>query len=198
MVNILNNTEKDILVNSISSFYDLSTCSQLCGNEIIINLSKKLGEVVYSDLRYTTFDKKEIQLYFRKEKLLIGIILELFLNFQEIYVYNYGDQWIKNKKTAPSLNQILKNNKVFDRDCCVLKLTEKAEIVAFAKSIFRYNTFVSFFNPTKDIVVTPTDHLDIFISSKDEHINAIKEIIENKNENKIFNFSVQKSFLCSR
>ena len=198
MVKILNNTEKDILINSISSFYDLSTCSQLCGNKIIINLSKKLGKVIYSDLRYTTFDKKEIRLYFRKETLLTGIILELLSNFQEIYVFNYGNQWMINKRKAPSLNQILKDNKVFDCESRVLKLTEEAEIVAFAKSIFRYNTFASFFNPGKGIVVTPTDHLDIFISLKNECVNVIKEIIENKNEKRIFHFSVQKTVLCNR
>lgn len=189
MVKNLNNTEKDILINNISSFYNLSTCSQLCGNEILINLSKRLGKVTYSDLRYTTFDKKEFQLYFRKEKFLIGIILELFSNFQEVYIFNHGDKWINNRKIAPSLNQILKDNKIFDGDSCVLKLTEEIEIVAFVKSILRYNTFASFFIPAKDIVVTPTDHLDIFIFSKDDYINIVKNIIENKNESKIFHLT---------
>ena len=139
MVRILNNTEKDILIGSIKTFYNLSTCSQSSGNEIIINLSKKLGKVIYSDLRYTTFDKKDFQLYFRKEKLLIGIMLERFREFQE--------------------------------------------------SIFRYNTFASFFNPEKGIVVTPTDHLDVFISAKDDYIKTVKNIIENKNGSKVFHFT---------
>lgn len=186
MVRILNNTEKDILVNNIRSFYDLFTCTQLCGNEIIINLSKKLGGITYSDLRYTKFDKKEFQLYFRKEKLLIEIIMELLRDFQEVYVFNYGDKWITNKKIAPSLNQILKDNRVFDGDNRVLKLTEEAEIVAFVKSILRYNTFASFFNPEKCTVLTPTDHLDVFISSKDDYFKDVKDVIKNKNESRLF------------
>ena len=190
MVRILNNTEKDISIGNIKTFYNLSTCSQSSGNEIIIHLSKKLGKVIYSDLRYTTFDKKDFQLYFRKEKLLIGIMLELFREFREVYVFNYGDKWITNKKVAPSLNQILRDNKVFDGNhSSVLQLTEESEIVAFVKSIFRYNTFASFFNPEKCIVVTPTDHLDVFISAKDDYIKTVKNIIENKNGSKVFHFT---------
>ena len=132
------------------------------------------------------FDKKEFQLYFRKEKLLIEIILELLRDFQEVYVFNYGNKWITNKKVAPSLNQILKDNRVFDGDNRVLKLTEEAEIVAFVKSIFRYNTFASFFNPEKCTVLTPTDHLDVFISSKDDYIKEVKDVIKNKNKSSIF------------
>ena len=190
MVRVLNNIEEDSLIGSVGTFYSLSNCSRICGNEIIINFSKQFGKVIYSDLRYTTFDKKEIQLYSIKEKLLIEVILELLRKFQEIYVFNYGDKWITNKKIAPSLNKILKGNKVFDGDSRVLQLTEESEIVAFVKSIFRYNTFVSFVNPEKGIVITPTDHLDIFIDSKDDYVNTVKEIIKNKRM--IFRFTQKK------
>lgn len=191
MVRILNNTEEDVLISSIRDFYNLSTCSQLCGNEVIINLSKRLEKVTYSDLRYTTFDKKEFRLYFRKERLLIEIMLELFLGFQEVYVFNLGDRWITNRKIAPSLNQILRDNKILDGDSCIL-LTEEFEIVAFVKSIFRYNTFASFFDPRKGVLVTPTDHLDIFISSKDDYVKTVKNIIESKNGSKIFHLTHKK------
>lgn len=190
MVRVLNNIEEDSLIGSVGTFYSLSNCSRICGSEIIINFSEKFGKVTYSDLSYTTFDKKEIQLYSIKEKLLIEVILELLRKFQEIYVFNYGDKWITNKKIAPSLNKILKGNKVFDGDSRVLQLTEESEIVAFVKSIFRYNTFVSFVNPEKGIVITPTDHLDIFIDSKDDYVNTVKEIIKNKRT--IFRFTQKK------
>ena len=88
------------------------------------------------------------------------------------------------------MNQILKDNKVFDGDSRVLQLTEGSEIVAFVKSIFRYNTFVSFVNPEKGIVITPTGHLDIFIDSKDDYVNTVKEIIKNKRM--IFRFTQKK------
>ena len=187
MVRILNNTEEDALIGSIGTFYSLSDCSRICGNGIIINFSEKFGKVTYSDLRFTTFDKKEFQLYYRKEKLLIDVTLELLREFQEIYVFNYGDKWITDKKIAPSLNKILKDNKVFDGDSRVLQLTEESEVVAFVKSILRYNTFVSFFDSEKGIVITPTDHLDIFIDSKDDYVNTVREIIEN--ERTIFCFT---------
>ena len=54
---------------------------------------------------------------------------------------------------------------------------------------FKYNTFASFFNPEKSIVVTPTDHLDVFISAKDDYIKTVKNIIENKNGSKVFHFT---------
>ena len=182
MVRILNNTKKGKMVDAIGSFYDLSACSQLCGNEIIIGLSKSLGAITYSDLRYTTFDKKDFRLYHEKEKLITGVVIELLGSFREIYVFNYGDKWIRNKKIAPSLNRILKENKISDDKNCVLQITEKAEIAALVKSVLRYNTFASFFSPEKGIVLTPTDHLDIFIASKGDNSQIVKTVVENRNE----------------
>ncbi len=185
MVRILNNTEKGKMVDAIGSFYDLSACSQLCGNEIIIGLSKSLGAITYSDLRYTTFDKKDFRLYHEKEKLITGVVIELLGFFRGIYVFNYGDKWIRNKKIAPSLNRILKENKIYDDKNCVLQITEEAEIAALVKSVLRYNTFASFFSPEKGIVLTPTDHLDIFIASKGDNSQTVKTVVENRNESGI-------------
>lgn len=184
MAKILKNNEKNMAINNILPFYDLYTCSRLFGKEVVISLSKKLGGVTYSDLRYTTFDKKDFKLYFKKEKLLIGVVLKLLQGFHGIYVFDYGDKWIKNKRISPQLNQLLNRNKVSD-DNIVLELTDEQEIVAFVKSIFRYNTFASFFVPSKRMVLTPTDHLDIFISSKDDFTKEVENIIKDENKSKI-------------
>lgn len=159
--------ERTKFLNEVS-FYDLFSCSINYGKQYFIQFSENISDVVFSDLKYTTFEKNDFRNFYEKEEKLVKLLCSIIEYFgKEVFVVNYVNKWIKDKRISPTLNKLLKQYEVKDTDI-ILKLSEKKEWEQIAKSIIRYNTFAEFVTISKDIIITPTDHLDIFVSTKND------------------------------
>ncbi len=82
------------------------------------------------------------------------------------------------------MNKQLKAYEVSDSDN-VLSISTEEEIRLITKSILRYNTFAHFVIPSLNVVITPTDHLDIFILTKKESVIDTYEILNGLNNTNV-------------
>ena len=158
------------------SFYDFRSCSLISGQEAIITLSEE-ENTRYCDVCLYPDDKDIRRRYYRRERSLIGLFSKMVVPLREMYLLNDGERWIVNKRIAPQLNKLLYMYGIGDRDT-MLKISALSEAVAFLKSILRYNSFAFFLFPQEQLVIAPTDHMDIFIFGKDDHAfhHVINEI----------------------
>ena len=109
MIEKLNMSEKASLIKKMS-FYDLFTCSIKNGKQFIIKFFKSAGDINYSDLRFTTFERKDFQNYYEKERRIIKLLTTLIGYFgEEVFIVNYGDKWMRDKRISPKLNNILES-----------------------------------------------------------------------------------------
>jgi len=146
-------------------FYDFEELSSKQSRQLIIKFNNKVSPVTYSDLQFNG-DKEE---YENKEKILIEFLKKLFKQFGETHcvIRKYDEKWVVNKEILPKLTTALTRYSVSNTFNGGI-LLEKDEILvdSFISSVLRYNSFVQFIFKTDEIVVSPTDHLDIFIASK--------------------------------
>ena len=87
-----------------------------------------------------------------------------------ILLRKYSSEWIKKKKISNELYQLLKRHKIKNK-CDTLIVVNNLEIIRlFAQAILRYNSFVQFLFPTEIVIVSVTDHMDIFVSAKNNSV----------------------------
>lgn len=149
------------------SFYDFDNCSVRFGSELCLALNNNFGGIRYCDVQLYHYKKDIINKYYKCEKILLNILSGLFnyLN-NAMYIINYSDKWIKNKRISPQMNKLLIKNSINDKNK-IFYINSSLDALSVSKSIFRYNTFAAFASIQKEIIITPTDHLDVFISSKE-------------------------------
>lgn len=162
------------------SFYDFRSCSLVSGQEVIIALSEE-DETRYCDVCLYPDHKEIRKQYSRRERSMIQVFQDMVAPLREMYLLNDREQWLVNKRIAPQLNKLLRMYGIGDCDA-TLKVSALPEATAFLKSILRYNTFAFFLFPKEQLVIAPTDHMDIFLFGKDDR--AFGHIIEaSKNGN---------------
>lgn len=81
-----------------------------------------------------------------------------------IYIFKYEKRWVINPDLDSELKSVLDRMKITS-NCNGIQCSKTHPIVtSFAKSCFRYNSFVQFVFPKAHLIITPTDHMDIFFS----------------------------------
>lgn len=184
MLKKLYNQEKNMLLNKMS-FYNFGSFNCIFGEEIIIELKKILGKARYCDVVYYRFNKSIRKEYNVREKALLNVLSSLFHYFKEnIVIVKYDEQWLNNKKVSKKLNKLLFQDGIGQEIAAI-----QTEDIDFAKligkSILKGNTFAFFVLLEAKLIITPTDHMDIFIASP-ENIKALirrilKESVKNNN-----------------
>lgn len=85
-----------------------------------------------------------------------------------IYILKYEKRWVINPDLDSELKSVLNRMKITS-SCNGIQCSKTHPIVtAFAKACFRYNSFVQFVFPKAHLIITPTDHMDIFFSCDGE------------------------------
>lgn len=156
--------ERKKVLNELS-FYDFQSFSLSSGYEKVLKLSEGDNNIRYCDVSYNNYDNAIKNKYYKREKLLIKIFSKMIPVTCDTFLLNYSDNWIVNKRIAPQLSKLLNTYDIRNKSR-MLKISMFSEAIAFLKSILRYNSFASFLFPAEGLVIFPTDHMDIFIFSK--------------------------------
>lgn len=174
-------------LNKQFDFYDFNSYSS--GNDLQIVFTEEFGAVRFGDLEYGA-EPNEYQI---REALLCELTHRIMKRFSdsEIVLKKYEDSWIVNKDLSQELYKELGKHHI-DKNVSAISLDKTSPwITLFIKAALKYNSFFEFLLPSKKIVLTLTDHMDIFISAENEIIlQEIDNIVEEVNQGKLKIFKV--------
>lgn len=167
------------------NFYDFDELSSRNQRQLVVKFKDEVSPVTYSDLQ---FDGNRAE-YEEKEKSLKRFLKSLFITIGEPYciIKKYNEKWVVNAEISPELATTLDKYSVSKKYNGAMAIEESSQLIElFIEAVLRYNSFVQFIFKEKEVVISPTDHMDIFIDSKEidnlecEILGVIKECREDK------------------
>lgn len=150
------------------NFYDFQHLCSMNGFNVKIEFSTHYECLTYNDLDYGS----NIELFEQKQELILTLINFIFdlARDKDCLIKKYNECWILNKKKSKVLNKLLRKNNVKNKGTAgILICKTNYEIKLFVRSILKYNSFVQFIFLKEEIVISVTDHMDIFISFANEN-----------------------------
>lgn len=163
------------------TFYDFEEFVSRNNYDIKIQFKDEISSIVYGDL---SFDDNW-NLYEKKENMIVELV-DLIINRLEenCIATKYNNRWVVDRKKSNRLFKMLKNNHVkMIATRGLLLQNDTEEMSLFIKSILKYNSFVQFLLKDTKLVMTVTDHMDIFLSGEnDNFIKTIENIVMHYNE----------------
>lgn len=156
------------------NFYSFENLSTKNGLQLLIQFTEGTDVIIYSDLQ---FDGNE-QLFLSQRKELQEFILQLFDVFIDDYclIRKYETDWIVDEALSKELEDFfLKRGIQNNSDESFYVKKDNKIIPLLLDAAFRYNSFVQFIFEKEEVVVSPSDHLVVFIGSSD--LNKIQSKI---------------------
>ncbi len=141
----------------------------------MLNFLKK-KTIIYSDLQYG----ENFQEHMEQRKKLIELIYRFLesLSEENCILIEYNHKWIINDTLSQQIKSLFIESNIsnnFDGGI----LCKKGELILklFIEAIFMYNSFFNIVIPHHKVIITPTDHMDIFF----DFINSqqINNLIQN-------------------
>lgn len=174
MIKLLGNTQIKKIKNNMK-FFDFNELNSYDNSNIVIKFNKKIENITYSDILFghdeKIFDfKKETLIEFTKK--VIENVLE-----QECIILKYNEKWIVNKEKSYELFKVLDNFAIKNTFNGGILVDKNSEIVSlFIESVLKYNSFIELIFVDLKLIISPTDHMDIFFHS--DNLVVFKELIE--------------------
>ena len=159
------NANELISIEESLSSYDFEALSPKQQKSLLVRFKSEVSPVTYSDLQFGGSEED----YKNKEKILLKFIKELYDVLGENYciVRKYNEKWVVNKDLSPELVTIMTEYSVTNKfNGGILVEKEEALVDLFIQSVLKYNSFVQFIFQADEIIISPTDHLDVFVNSK--------------------------------
>lgn len=149
----------------IFEYYDFEKFINRSQKDIRISFNESIFMCRYGDIYYGASEET----YLKSEEMLLSFLCDLVKAFSDssIILHKYSVKWIKQKKISHELYEILKQNKIKNQYDTLIVRNNFAIIRLFAQSILRYNSFIQFLFPQEKVIVSVTDHMDIFVSAQD-------------------------------
>jgi len=145
-------------------FYDFDELSSDDDKKIVVKFNDSVDKVTYSDL--TFFNGREMYEY--KKKILIEFIRKILDTVSEnnCIIIKYNEKWIVNKKESLELASILNNRLITNKLKGGILVAKNDRIVElFIESVFKYNSFIQIVCQDSKLIISPSDHMDIFFQS---------------------------------
>ncbi len=160
-------------------YYDFKELESIGYSGLIIRFNKDRETTIYSDLHH--YPEQE-HIFNQKYGDYLRLIKHIFLTVEDkkCIVYRYNEKWVVNRELS-SLYSILKNSQIRNNYAGGLKIDKNGRISEmFLESIIKYNSFLEFLFVDSKMIVTPTDHMDVFLhTNNDETIeNKLRKMIE--------------------
>ena len=166
-------------LNKQFDFYDFNAFRGHKNIQIVF--AEDFGVVRFGDLEYGA----NLNDYQIRENLLCEFVLRSISHFldRELVLKKYEEKWVVNKKLSQELYKELEKNHV-DKNVAAISLDKDSPwIKLFIEAALKYNSFFEFLFPLEKIVLTLTDHMDIFISTENSaNFQWIEDIIEEINQ----------------
>ena len=142
-------------------FYDFDELCSDDDSKIVVKFHDYIDSVTYSDLKFNN----DSEMYESKKKILIEFIGKIFNKIFETncIIKKYNEKWVINKEEASDLAITLNNSLVTNKLKGGLLVDKNDKIVElFIESVFKYNSFIQIIFQDSKLIITPTDHMDIF------------------------------------
>ena len=166
----MNNIKKKI------KFYNFDELCSEDNTKLIVKFHNYIDTVTYSDLMLNN----GCEMYEFKKKILIEFIKKIINKVSEdnCIIVKYNEKWVVNKEEAPELANILANNSVTNKLKGGLLVNKNDKIVElFIESVFKYNSFIQIVFKDSKLIISPSDHMDIFFQAY--NLNEVKNLIIN-------------------
>lgn len=148
------------------NFYNFESLSTKNGSQLLIQFTEGTDVITYSDLQFGGSE----QLSLSQKKELQEFILRLFDVFIDDYclIRKYETDWIVDEALSKELADFfLKRGVQNNSDESFYVKKDDKIIPLLLDAAFRYNSFVQFIFEKEEVVVSPSDHLVVFIVSSD-------------------------------
>ncbi len=154
-------TETRRLKSSIS-FYDFDDLAIRGGATYVIKAPGEYAHIRYGD---TALGNCAAADYRELEEMLLDFFSVLLdtIDERECTIVRYEPKWVVRASGSPKLFSTLKKNGVSDDVHGITVDKHDPMVKEFAVSSFRYNSFIQVLFPGRGIIITPTDHMDLFI-----------------------------------
>lgn len=144
-------------------FYDFQAMNSIIGIDLVVRYKcpdlLRFGDITIGNCSLESYEKVEEQLMTFFVKLVRAIPDEI------CYVTKYDEKWVVDNKLCAPLANLLASKRITNAYNAIRAGKNSNIIELFARSCFRYNSFVQFVFPETQLIISPTDHLDIFCSS---------------------------------
>lgn len=149
-------------MRSALSFYDFQEMSSINGMDVVVRYKKpnllRFGDVAMGNCSLGSYYQLEETI----ASFFFGVLR--FLSDKICYIVKYNDKWVVDSDPCTALASLLDRKQVKNAYNCIRTEKTSGIVELFASSCFRYNSFVQFIFPEMPIIISPTDHLDIFFS----------------------------------
>lgn len=93
-------------------------------------------------------------------------------------IRNYGTDWIVDKELSLELYEQFNEQGILNNSKQLLSIKKDDRLISLLlDSIFQYNSFVQFIFKESGVIVSPSDHLDLFISGS--KLLEVKDVLNN-------------------
>lgn len=178
----LNEIKKDF------TFYDFINHNSTNG-QILIKFNDNVDVTRFDDIQLGGLSEN----FIKQANILKGIVLDLidYLSTGTIVITKYQYKWIMNKSKSPALAEIFHTKGLRANFSGAISVNEKKILEDFTYSNFKYNSFTHFLIPNANVMITPTDHLDLFIAASniENTLNIVRKIIDENGNDKVLSIS---------
>lgn len=165
-------------------FYNFNELNSNDNSKMVVKFHDNIDSVIYSDLQF--YEGKEMFEY--KKNILIEFIKKSLNKIAEdsCIIVKYNEKWVVNKEKSKELSEVLSNYSVRNNFNGGILIDKKSKIVElFIESVLKYNSFIEIVFGNSQLIISPTDHMDIFFQARNiaEFKNIIIDIINEFGEN---------------
>lgn len=157
----VDNEEFESLISKLK-FYDFDTLDVVDGVNLAVSFKQseipRFCDVVEGFCHLSAYSEFE-----NKLSSFITYAIDLIPE-EQCYIVRYGDSWVVNEAAMPDLHIALERNNVTDVYKAIVGEKYSEIVSAFVKSCLRYNSFIQIVFPQSQVVISPSDHLDVFIA----------------------------------
>lgn len=143
-------------------FYDFDDLAIIGGTTYVIKAPDEYDYIRYGDIELGNCSVAD---YHKLE----GILLDFFsilldvIEERECTIIRYEPKWVIRASESPELSLMLNQNGINDDVYGITVDKDDAMVKEFVTSSFRYNSFVQVLFPRRKVIITPTDHMDLFL-----------------------------------
>jgi len=180
-VEIITSFEMKKILKERLGFYDFK--NNVSNNKtFLIKFNKKINVFRFSNY----LCDEDVACWECQIETLKKIFLKIIDSYSDghIILAKYDENWVNDNEKNVELLSIFKNNNLKINFNGGIRTEEKYIIEAFLMGNLKYFSFVHFLIAEKGIIITPTDHMDIFINISDinQNIGIIKKIVKENDE----------------
>ena len=172
-MNTINRNTLEKLIREMS-FYNFNDLNSNNNRKIVVKFQNKINSITYSDLQFN----EGVEIFEYKKNIIIEFIKKVsrVINEENCILRKYNERWVVNQEESKELVSIIKSNGINNNFNGGLLVHKNDQLVKlFIESVLKYNSFIQIIFSKSQIIISPSDHMDIFLESKD--INALKRVV---------------------